>query len=252
MRTGHEDVDSCLQGARLLWLESPSNPALTVYDIQRLAEKAHSNGVLLAVDNTTSTPLLQSPLRLGADFSVASDSKALAGHGDLILGHVATQDSGWLERLQTWRTRTGAVPGPMEAWLAHRSLATLDLRLERMSSTAQTIAQLLLGHPLVKRVLYPGLPSHAGHAIASRQMTRFGHIVSFELAGNAQARAFLESCRLIEEATSFGAVISTAEQRARWGGDGVGGGFIRMSLGCEHPEDLTGDILQALEVAAGH
>src|SRR5262249_25201194 len=132
-----------LRGAKLLWLESPSNPGLDVCDIKALAEKARTHGTLVVVDNTTATILGQRPLNLGADFSLASDTKALTGHGDLVLGHVAVRDSEWAKVLRDWRTRFGAIPGPMEVWLAHRSLATLDVRLERMCANALTVARFL-------------------------------------------------------------------------------------------------------------
>jgi len=247
--SGQEDWRLLLDGARLLWLETPSNPALAIYDIAELSQAARDLGVLVAVDNTTSTPLLQRPLALGAHFSVASDSKALAGHGDLILGHVAARDPEWIEALSTWRTRMGSTPGPMETWLAHRSLASLDLRLERMCNNAERIAHLLSLTPGVSNVQYPGLSEHPGFKIASRQMQRFGHIVSFELASAIVVERFLGECRLVDETTSFGSLHTTAEQRGRWGGDQVSPGFIRMSLGCEHGDDLEEDILRALEIA---
>jgi cystathionine gamma-lyase len=236
----------CLEGAKLLWLETPSNPGLDVCDIALLVEAAHTRGVRVVVDNTTATALDQRPLALGADFSVASDTKALTGHGDLVLGHVAVSDPEQLKRLQSWRTQMGAIPGPMEVWLAHRSLATLDVRLARMCSNALAIAQFLSARPEVCRVRYPGLPTDPAHAIAARQMSRYGPVVSFELAGRAEAEQFLNGCRLIWQATSFGGVHTTAERRARWGGDKVAEGFIRLSAGCEHPDDLRADIEQAL------
>lgn len=142
----------CLEGAKLLWLESPSNPGLDVCDIASLAAIAHERGVLVVVDNTTATVLGQRPLGLGADFSMASDTKGLTGHGDLILGHVAVRDPAWSRRLRDWRTQFGAIPGPMEVWLAHRSLGTLDVRLERMSGNALAIARFLSGHTKVLKV----------------------------------------------------------------------------------------------------
>jgi cystathionine gamma-lyase len=239
-----------LSGAKLLWLESPSNPGLEVCDIAELVASAHAADVLVAVDNTTPTVLGQCPLALGADFSVASDTKALTGHSDLILGHVAVRDQAWVDRLRTWRTQMGAVPGPMEVWLAHRSLATLDIRLERQCHNALKIAQLLRARPDVQRVRYPGLLDDPAHAIAARQMQRFGPVVSFVLADRRRAERFLSSCRLVYEATSFGSLHTTAERRARWGGDAIPEGFIRLSVGCEDAEDLLPDMTQALDVAA--
>jgi cystathionine gamma-lyase len=236
-----------LDGAKLLWLESPSNPGLDVCDIAALAEEAHRRGIPVAVDNTTPTVLGQSPLLLGADFSVSSDSKALTGHSDLILGHVAARDSMWADKLLSWRTQMGAVPGPMEVWLAHRSLATLELRLERQRRNAQMIAEYLASHPKVIETRYPGLPNDPSHEIAARQMRFYGPIVSFVLADREQAEHFLRSCSLVIEATSFGGIHTTAERRGRWKGDVIPEGFIRLSAGCEDGEDLIADIAQALE-----
>ena len=239
-----------LDGVKLLWLESPSNPGLDVCDIATIAAAAHAQGGLVAVDNTTATVLGQCPLALGADFSVASDTKALTGHGDLVLGHVAVREPQWGERLLSWRTQVGAIPGPMEVWLAHRSLATLDLRLERMCANARTIAEFLAGRPEVRGLRYPGLPGDPAHEVASRQMSRYGPIVSFELVDRLAAERFLGGCKLVLQATSFGGVYTTAERRARWGGDMVPEGFIRLSAGCEDPEDLVDDLSEALAAVA--
>jgi cystathionine gamma-lyase len=235
-----------LEGAKLLWLESPSNPGLDVCDIKMLTEKAHARGALVVVDNTTATVLGQRPLDLGADFSLASDTKALTGHGDLVLGHVAVRDREWAKVLRDWRTHFGAIPGPMEVWLAHRSLSTLDVRLERMCANALAVARYLTSRPEVCRVRYPGLPEDPGHSVAVRQMTRFGPVVSFELASAQAAEKFLGACRLVEQATSFGGLHTTAERRARWGGDAIAEGFVRFSAGCEHAEDLIDDITRGL------
>jgi cystathionine gamma-lyase len=237
---------AALAGAKLLWIESPSNPQLDVCDIAALAAAARAAGVLVAVDNTTATPLSQRPLALGADFSLSSDTKALTGHADLLLGHVAVGNPEWAERLRTWRTQTGAVPGPFEVWLAHRSLATLDVRLERQCANALAVAQLLVRRPEVQAVRYPGLPGDPAHEVAARQMQRYGCVVSFVLADQSRAERFLSRSRLIYEATSFGSVHATAERRARWGGDAIPEGFIRLSVGCEDAHDLVEDIAQAL------
>jgi cystathionine gamma-lyase len=239
-----------LDGAKLLWLETPSNPGLDVCDIRALAATAQRRGTLVVVDNTTATVLGQKPLHLGADFSLASDTKGLTGHGDLVLGHVAVRDPEWAKRLRTWRTQFGAIPGPMEVWLAHRSLGTLDVRLERMSANALAVAQFLSGRPEVLRVRYPGLPGDPAHAIATRQMTQFGPVVNFELASAAAAEKVLNTCRLVLQATSFGGLQTTAERRARWGGDKLPEGFIRLSAGCEHPGDLLEDLARALSSLA--
>ncbi len=247
--TAGDELALHLEGAKLLWLETPTNPGLDVCDIAALAEAAHSAGALVAVDNTTPTILGQRPLDLGADFSVASDSKALTGHSDLILGHVAARDQEWAERVLAWRTQVGAVPGPMEVWLAHRSLSTLELRLERQCNNALAVAELLNTRSEVLGLRYPGLPSDPAHSLARRQMQRFGPVVSFALASRDQAERFLSACDLVYESTSFGGIHTTAERRARWGGDAVPEGFIRLSVGCEHVQDLIDDLTQALDAA---
>lgn len=239
-----------VEGAKLVWLETPSNPQLNVCDIRELAQTAHAAGALVAVDNTTATPYLQQPLALGADFVVASDTKGLTGHSDLILGHVATTDSQKAEALRTWRTQHGAIPGPMEVWLAHRSLPTLPLRASRQCSSAQTLAQFLDGQPGMHAVYYPGLPQHPGHDTAMKQMQAFGTIVSFDLGSQARAEAFLAGLTMVREATSFGGVHSIAERRARWGGDAIGEGFIRFSVGCEATADILADVGNGLKAAA--
>jgi cystathionine gamma-lyase len=245
--TTGEPREDLLRGARLLWLESPTNPGLDVCDLRRSAEVAHAAGTLLAVDNTTATPLGQRPLELGADFSVSSDTKALTGHSDVVLGHVAARDPQWLDRIRGWRTQTGAIPGPMEVWLALRSLATLDVRLERQCVNAMGVATYLAGHPAVEAVRYPGLPQDPSHSLAAKQMRRFGTVVSFTLPSRQHAERFLSGSKLVTEATSFGGVHTTAERRARWGGDVVAEGFVRLSAGCEALEDLVADLEQALE-----
>lgn len=233
------------QGVKLLWLESPSNPYLDVYDIAALSQLAHAHGAMVGVDNTTVTALGQQPLALGADFSVASDTKSLTGHSDVVLGHVSVKDEALYTSLVQWRIQMGAIPGPMETWLAHRSLGTLALRLERQSTNALAIAQFLSGHPAVKAVYYPGLASHPAYALSQQQMHYTGPVVSFELADEASAEQFLSRTRLIDTATSFGGLHSTAERRARWGGF-LPSGFIRLSAGCEDQADLLADITQAL------
>jgi cystathionine gamma-lyase len=202
---------------------------------------------MVAVDNTFATPLGQRPLDLGADFSIASASKALTGHADLILGYVAARDPAEAESLLEWRIHAGSVPGPFEVWLAHRSLATLDVRLQRACATAQALAERLSARSDVESVRYPGLPSDPAHELAQRQMTRFGTIVSFTLESAERADAFLAACRLVSAATSFGGVHSSAERRGRWGGDEVAPGFIRFSVGCEDTADVIADVERALD-----
>ncbi|MEU4265233.1 cystathionine gamma-lyase [Streptomyces sp. NPDC025273] len=247
--TGGDAQLEVLDGAKLLWIETPSNPGLDVCDVRRLVEAAHAGGVLVAVDNTLATPLGQRPLELGADFSVASDTKGMTGHGDLLLGHVSCRDPRLAAGVRRWRKVVGAIPGPMEAWLAHRSLSTLQLRVDRQCSTALVLAEALAERTEVAGLRYPGLPADPSYPTAVRQMRRFGSVVSFVLADKETAERFLAALRLVDDATSFGSVRSTAERRARWGGDAVPEGFIRFSVGAEDPVDLLADVERALDEA---
>jgi cystathionine gamma-lyase len=248
--TGGDAQLDLLDGARLLWIETPSNPGLDVCDVRRLVEAAHARGALVAVDNTLATPLGQRPLELGADFSVASGTKQLTGHGDILLGYVTGRDAEAMAAVRRWRKIVGAIPGPMEAWLAHRSIATLQLRVERQNATALKVAEALRERPEVTGLRYPGLRDDPSHEVASRQMRRYGCVVSFTLPSRERADRFLDALRLVDDATSFGGVRSTAERRGRWGGDAVPEGFIRLSVGAEDPEDLVADLLRALERSA--
>ena len=236
-----------LANARLVWIETPANPTLEITDVRAVVQLAHAAGALVAVDNTTATPLGQRPLQLGADFSVCSDSKAMCGHSDLLLGHVAVRDPEWLAKIDRYRTLQGAIAGPMEAWLLLRSLGTLPLRLARISDNALHIAQFFQGRPEVMEVLYPGLSEHPGHAIAASQMRYFGPVLGFVLKGKSAAEQFLARATLVTEATSFGGLSTMAERRARWGHDRIRAGFVRMSAGCEDLEDLLDDFAQALD-----
>jgi cystathionine gamma-lyase len=231
---------------KLVFLESPSNPLLDVIDIQKLADAVHAKSSILAIDNTTLTPAGQQPLKLGADISICSDTKAMNGHSDVLLGHVATNNMSYYDEMMLWRKLSGNIPGPMEAWLVHRGLATLDMRLERMVKNAQRIAEFLLSHPLVKSVRYPGLPSDPSFQIAKQQMTQFGFIISFDLGTKLKAESFLSHSKLIFEATSFGGVHTMAERRARWPSDQLSESLIRLSVGCENVDDLLADINNAL------
>jgi cystathionine gamma-lyase len=233
------------QGADLLWLETPSNPNLEVYDIAALTEV----GVPTVVDNTTAGPLLQRPLDLGAHFTLTSATKQMSGHADLMLGYVTTRDADAAQTLRNWRTYAGAIPGPFETWLAHRSLPTLALRLERGCDNALAIARLLAARDDVEAVRYPGLPTDPGHEVAKRQMRGYGMVVSFDLGTAERAESFLVGAELVTDATSFGSVHTCAERRARWGGDAVSEGFIRLSAGCEETADLLADIESALDAA---
>ncbi|QEU93182.1 cystathionine gamma-lyase [Streptomyces kanamyceticus] len=248
--TGGDAQLDVLDGAKLLWIETPSNPGLDVCDVRGLADAAHARGALVAVDNTLATPLGQRPLELGADFSVASGTKMLTGHGDLLLGYVTCKDAELTAAVRRWRKIVGAIPGPMEAWLAHRSLATLQLRADRQNANALAVAEALRARADVADLRYPGLPDDPSHKIASQQMRRFGCVVSFTLPTRARGERFLDALRLVDDATSFGGVRSTAERRRRWGGDAVPEGFIRFSAGAEDPDDLVADVLRALDESA--
>jgi cystathionine gamma-lyase len=231
--TDDEAVRAALPGATLVWLESPSNPGLDVLDLPALAAEAHAGGAVVAVDNTLAGPLRQRPLEAGADYSVMSGSKHLAGHSDLILGAVAVADDERAQALRSWRIATGAIPGPFEAWLAHRSLATWALRLERQEASARAIADALRARDDVSDVRWPGV----------------GSVVCFDVGSQARADAFLEACELVAAATSFGGLHANAERRARWGSDDVGEGFIRFNAGIEDTPDLVADVERALELS---
>jgi cystathionine gamma-lyase len=245
--TDTEAIVAACDGATLVWVETPANPALDVCDIAAVADAAHAAGARLAVDNTLATPLGQRPLDLGADAAMYSATKALSGHSDLILGAVAVRDAGWAADLRKHRSQGGAIAGPFEAWLLHRSLATLGLRLERQSANALALARFLRDRDDVLDVRHPGLEDHPQHAVAARQMRRYGPLVGFTLQSAERAQRFLAACALVAEATSFGGVHATAERRARWGTDAVAEGFIRFSAGCEDAEDLLADVAQALD-----
>jgi cystathionine gamma-lyase len=241
--TETEQLVAAADGAALLWVETPSNPGLRSCDVRAVAEAAHAAGALLAVDNTVATPLGMQPLALGADLAVTSATKLLAGHSDLLLGVVSVRDRTLAERLRQWRSHAGAIAGPFETWLAHRSLATLALRVERTGANALALARALRARRDVTDVRYPGLDD----PVAAAQMRAFGPLVGFSLESAAAADAFLGACELVTEATSFGGVETTAERRARWGTDDVPEGFVRLSAGCEDTEDLVADVTRALD-----
>ncbi|MCE0538995.1 aminotransferase class I/II-fold pyridoxal phosphate-dependent enzyme [Kineosporia rhizophila] len=240
----------------LVVLESPTNPMMDVADLATVIAAARGRGVLTAVDNTFATPLLQQPLSLGADLVVHSATKYLSGHSDVLLGLVVAQSDdpqGLLARLHGHRTINGAIPGPMEAWLALRGLRTLALRIERSSASAAELARRLGDHPAVTRVRYPGLPSHPQFELAQRQMRGFGGMLSFELAGDATAaEKVCAATRLWVHTTSLGGVESSLERRRRHGGESVlvPESLIRLSTGIEDVEDLWADLVQALESAS--
>jgi cystathionine gamma-lyase len=238
-----------LDGVRLLLLETPANPGLDVCDVAALAARARAAGALVAVDNTTATPLGQRPLELGADIVVASGTKALTGHSDLLLGYLATRSPELLDAARAWRTTTGSIPGAFDAWLAHRSLATLDLRLARQSSNAAAVARTLRRRSDVEGLRWPGLTDDPAYPVASAQMRRIPGIVSFDLGSAARVARFLDASRFVFAATSFGGLHTTADRRAQWGDD-TAEGFVRLSCGIEDAADLVADITAALDRAA--
>lgn len=233
-------------GAAVVYLETPSNPGLDVLDIAAVAARARAAGAVVIADNTTMTPLLQRPLDLGCDLVVAADTKAPSGHSDVLFGHVAGRDAALIARVRDWRRMAGAIPGPFEAFLVHRGLETLEVRLARMCASAGVIAERLAAHPRVRGLRYPGLPGDPSHAIARAQMAAPGFLVTFELADAGAAEGFLARCPYLEQTTSFGGVHSSAERRARWG-DRVSEGFIRLSVGVEPVEPLWRAIAAALD-----
>jgi len=231
VRTDTEAIVRAAEGATLVWVESPSNPRLDTCDLDAVAAATHEAGGLLAVDNTVATPLGLRPLEHGADFAMVSGTKSLTGHADVLLGAVSVRDEALVAELVAWRIRTGSILGPFEAWIAHRSLATLGLRLERSQANARALVEALEGRDDVTHVRWPGV----------------GAVISLALESAGQAQDFLDACELVSEATSFGGVHTTAERRARWGTDDVPEGFIRFSAGCEDTRDLVADVLRALD-----
>ena len=227
-------------GAKLVWVETPSNPGLDVVDIRAVAAASDAT---LVVDNTLVTPLGQRPLELGADYVMASASKALTGHSDLLLGYVAGAD---VDSVRAARSKLGTIAGPFEVWLAHRSLATLEVRLERECANALRLAEAIGEHVPVR---YPGLPGDPAHETATGQMDGFGPVLCFTLPDAEAADAFLAAAEMVTEATSFGGTRTTAERRARWGGDDVPEGYVRVSAGCEDPDALVQDVTRALASA---
>ena len=224
-------------GAAVVYIETPSNPGLDVIDIADVAARAHAAGARVIVDNTTMTPLLQRPLDLGADLVVAADTKAPGGHSDALFGHVAGRDAALVARVRDWRRLSGAVPGAMEAWLIHRGLETLEVRLDRMCHSAGIIAQRLAEHPMVHALRYPGLPGDPSYALSRKQMAGFGFLIGVTLRDATVAEAFLSDCPYLVQSTSFGGTHSSGERRARWG-DAVPEGFVRLSVGIEPVEVL--------------
>ncbi len=244
------DTPTAVAAARradLVWLESPTNPLLDIADLPALCMAARDVGALVAVDNTFATPLLQQPIALGAHIAVHSATKFLGGHSDLLLGLAVADGPQLGERLRRRRKVAGAVPGALEAFLVLRGLRTLALRLDQGQRSAADLARRLADHPAVTRVRYPGLADHPGHAQAAAQMTGFGAVIGFEVRTVAAANAVCDFVSVIRSATSLGGVESTVERRAKLPGqEHLPPGFLRLSVGCEHVEDLWDDLNNAL------
>jgi cystathionine beta-lyase/cystathionine gamma-synthase len=244
---------------KLVWLESPTNPRLQVYDISAISAAAHAHRALVVVDNTFATPYFQQPFQLGADIVVHSVTKYLAGHSDLIQGAALAKDVAVFEPIKFLQNATGGVPSPFDCWLTLRGLKTLELRMQRHAENAAAIAEALATHPAVKRVYFPGLPSHPNHDVARRQMSGFGGMVSFELDGTVDdVLEFVSSRRFFALGESLGGVKSLLchparmthasippEERAKLG---LSDTLIRLSPGCEHRKDLVADLVDGLEV----
>jgi len=246
---------------RLVWVESPTNPRLLVCNIADICRRAHARGILVVVDNTFATPFFQQPFALGADLVVHSVTKYLAGHSDLIQGAVLARDAAVFEPVKFLQNAIGAVPSPFDCWLTLRGLQTLELRMQRHAENAAAIADALSSHPLVRRVYYPGLANHPGHAIAARQMTGFGGMVSFELTGTVdEVVSFVSSRRFFTLGESLGSVKSLVCHPARMthasippdvrAAMGLSDTLVRLSPGCEHAKDLVADLVAGLDEVA--
>jgi len=232
--TDDQAIRRAAKGASLVWIESPANPGLQRLELEETIAACRRAGARVAVDNTLATPLRQRPLELGADLVVSSDSKHLTGHSDLVLGHVSTGDEEIADQLRQWRTLVGSIPGPFEVWLAHRSLATLDVRLQRQEEVAAAVHAALRDREDVSDVRYPG----------------FSSVVGFDLGSPRRARAFLAALDVVVEATSFGGIHSSAERRDRFGDGQVTPGYVRLSAGIESPDDVVADVLRALDLSS--
>ena len=243
---------------RLVWIESPTNPRLLIYDIKAISQLAHDRGALVVVDNTFASPYFQRPFDLGADIVVHSVTKYLGGHSDLIQGAVLAKDGAIFEPVKFMQNATGAVPSPFDCWLTLRGLQTLELRMQRHAENAAAIADALHKHPLVRRVYFPGLRNHPGHEIARRQMSGFGGMVSFELEGTVdEVTTFVSSRRYFTLGESLGGVKALIchparmthasippEERVKLG---LSDALIRLSPGCENAQDLVDDLIEGLE-----
>ena len=256
--TDPKNLEAAITSAtKLVWIETPGNPRMTITDIAACAEIAHRHGVLLGVDSTFASPVLTRPLELGADIVMHSATKYLGGHSDLMGGALVVRNKQLYDELYFIQNATGAIMGPMEAFLCSRGLKTLELRVREQCRTAQHVATWLATHQHVEKVLYPGLDSHPGHTTAKQQMNGgFGAMLSFELKGDyAAAKQFVESTELFQLAVSLGAVESLIEQPASMSHasyaaadrakHGISDGMIRLSVGLEAMEDLQADLAQA-------
>lgn len=243
---------------RIVWLESPTNPRLLIYDIRAICRVAHAHGALVVVDNTFATPVFQQPFDLGADVVIHSVTKYLAGHSDLIQGAALARDAALFEPIKFLQNATGAVPAPFDCWLTLRGIKTLELRVRRHAENAAAIAAALDGHPAVRRVYYPGLPSHPGHEIARRQMSGFGGMVSIELEADIEAvRSFVSTRRYFALGESLGGVKSLICHPAAMthasippqvrAAQGLSDSLVRLSPGIEDAEDLIEDLLGGLD-----
>ncbi len=239
---------------RLVWVETPTNPLLNIGDIEALAAIAHEAGALLVVDNTFASPYLQQPLTLGADVVVHSTTKYCGGHSDVVGGAVVVRDLEIAEQVTFHQNAMGAVPGPFDAFLTHRGLKTLGVRMDRHCDNAEKVVEFLTGHPAVAQVIYPGLEEHPGHAVASKQMKRYGGMVSFRVAGGeAQALAVCERAEVFTLGESLGGVESLIEHPGRMTHASVAGtdlevpaDLVRLSVGIETADDLIADLDRAL------
>ena len=244
--------------ARLIWVETPTNPLLAIADIATLARLARDAGALLVVDNTFASPYLQQPLALGADAVVHSTTKYIGGHSDVVGGAVVVADTALGESLYFLRNAIGSAPGPFDAWLTLRGAKTLAVRMDRHCQNAQRIADMLSSHPAVSEVFYPGLPAHPGHEVAAKQMRGFGGMVSFRARGGpAEAVAICGRTRLFTLGESLGGVESLIEHPARMTHASVAGSalevpadLVRLSVGIESADDLIEDLRTALELTA--
>ena len=245
---------------KLIWLETPSNPMLKIFDIAAIAQVAKQANVMLAVDNTFATPMLQQPIELGATMAVHSTTKYLNGHSDVVGGCVMTNDEGVAERLRFLQKSVGGVPGPFDCYMVLRGLKTLGVRMRQHVQSARVLADYLVSHSQVERVFYPGLTTHKGHEIASKQMKGPGGMISFELAGGLPAAtAFLKTLQIFVCAESLGGVEALAEHPAIMTHAsvpaearralGIGDGLIRLSVGLEDIDDLRGDLERGFHAA---